>query len=540
MINLVLSSGRRIFANVGVIQAGSLGIVKVATAILVLAVCSSASLAIAQTTTTTISGDVVDLGLGSRDGVQVGMTGHVTKQEMVGGQLQTFEIARFRVTAVESASCSARLTDVGEGWRVESGMEVVFDQPLRPPALDKTVIVIRSNVSDDVAFVDGRRLGPTPQSVEVEPGTYLVRVEKEGYQAVEERVSVVAGQTAQIRASLNEVRLDPAELLRQGNVAWDAQDWERAAERYEGLLAQVPVHPVALSRAAVARQKLEAHRTQVEKERRKREEQGKLAREKEERSKREQALLPLYRETANMFLDQGDRAGAAEWLKKISAVDPDDPFLRATLELVLNDLDQALLASEIDTAEDLLAWVEGVLPEGFGEELETRISSVKRTIEDLYAARSDLKVALVSEDLRQIEEAASRLKELNSDDSLLATANSTLERLRKFVTATFEVEFSQAVNGNSVSLFCDGEQLETIPLDRVKWNMVTGYKGVVRRHDVLIPVGTHEITVGVVLNRMESVQHEFEPGKEYIIKADVAGTGGWVRGKIKELGISEK
>jgi hypothetical protein len=106
----------------------------------------------------TAEGETISLSFGAREGARTGMTGRVTRTEMVGGSLQTFDIATFEVVSVDAGSSEARLTAVGGGQTVAAGDGVVFDQELRPPARDTGVILIRSNVSGDVAYLDGRRL----------------------------------------------------------------------------------------------------------------------------------------------------------------------------------------------------------------------------------------------------------------------------------------------------------------------------------------------------------------------------------------------
>jgi hypothetical protein len=53
-----------------------------------------------------------------------------------------------------------------------------------------------------VVFVDGRRLGPPPQRVDLEAGSHTVRVEKEGFRPFEREVHVIPGRTLEIAARL--------------------------------------------------------------------------------------------------------------------------------------------------------------------------------------------------------------------------------------------------------------------------------------------------------------------------------------------------
>ena len=70
----------------------------------------------------------------------------------------------------------------------------------RPPsneasmkATERATLVVRSNVPDDVVFLDGRRYGPTPLEIEVDPGRYLLKVTKKGFADAERMVDLGPG-----------------------------------------------------------------------------------------------------------------------------------------------------------------------------------------------------------------------------------------------------------------------------------------------------------------------------------------------------------
>jgi len=208
-------------------------------AVLLMMVCSAALPAVEIAAAT---GDEITLDVGSDDGVRTGMTGRVMTRQSVGGTVKSFEIAQFEITAVEPSRSTATLTQVGAGWTVEPGMDLVFDQSLSAPAPGTGTIVIRSNVLGDVAFFEGRRLGPTPQTLEVSPGTYTVRVEKDNYEPVEERVILIAGKETVFRAILTRRDGGQAELLFWDSIktSSDVNDFRAYLKRWpDGLFAEL-------------------------------------------------------------------------------------------------------------------------------------------------------------------------------------------------------------------------------------------------------------------------------------------------------------
>jgi len=63
-------------------------------------------------------------------------------------------------------------------------------------------VEITSGIGGALVSVDGERLGPAPQRVELSAGPHKVRVEKEGFEAYEREVHVVPGRTLALEASL--------------------------------------------------------------------------------------------------------------------------------------------------------------------------------------------------------------------------------------------------------------------------------------------------------------------------------------------------
>ena len=181
---------------------------------------------------------------------------------------------------------------------------------------------------------------------------------------------------------------DPAELLRQGNAAWDRQDWVRAMELYEALLRQVPGHPIAAERGAAARtnvaaqqREAEAARRAAERARREAAERAQQERAQREAAERERRNVPLYRETARTYIDAGQWDKAVEWLRKIAAVDPSDDYLQSVLEKEIQMVERELAAGRLDAAEAGLQRLRGLLPEARSVSVAGKIAAAREAAE---------------------------------------------------------------------------------------------------------------------------------------------------------------
>ncbi len=74
--------------------------------------------------------------------------------------------------------------------------------PSKAPRARAGEVEVSSSASGSVVFVDGRRIGPAPQTIGLEAGAHSVRVEKEGFQRFEREVQIVPGRTLQLEARL--------------------------------------------------------------------------------------------------------------------------------------------------------------------------------------------------------------------------------------------------------------------------------------------------------------------------------------------------
>ncbi len=82
-----------------------------------------------------------------------------------------------------------------------SGPTAPIDTPTTPPAR-KATLTIRSNVVGDQVYINGLAKGSTRLDLELDPGSYRVRVEKAGYDPFEQRIELAAGEARVVRAQL--------------------------------------------------------------------------------------------------------------------------------------------------------------------------------------------------------------------------------------------------------------------------------------------------------------------------------------------------
>ncbi|MDD5563891.1 MAG: SUMF1/EgtB/PvdO family nonheme iron enzyme [Thermoanaerobaculaceae bacterium] len=272
--------------------------IAVVTAVAVL--CAGAALGFGRITAR--NGDVVTLSVGSRDGVEAGMSGDVVKVVEAGGQAQPTVIASFVVTEVGERSSRARLERIQTGFDGDpmQGLPVAFDRPLKKPEAAGPAAQATPPPSTQQAPAPNAPAAPPPATQGTPP----------------------ANPTPQLSG-------DPVQLLNQAGAAWDRQEWERAAELYEALLRVMPDDPMAVKRAAAARAKVQAAQAALAQER---------------------TNLPVYREKAKAFLDAGNWNAAVEWLQRIAAADPNDAYLASVVEGRRHDAERALAEGRFDDA----------------------------------------------------------------------------------------------------------------------------------------------------------------------------------------------
>ena len=84
--------------------------------------------------------------------------------------------------------------------------------PKKPPPPAK--LTVRSNVTGDLVYIDGKRHGPTRLDLELAPGTHLVRIEKDGYEVFQTEIELSAGASRTLRTELERATPQPGESFR--------------------------------------------------------------------------------------------------------------------------------------------------------------------------------------------------------------------------------------------------------------------------------------------------------------------------------------
>ncbi|VFM94999.1 MAG: PEGA domain-containing protein [Candidatus Kentron sp. G] len=91
----------------------------------------------------------------------------------------------------------------------------IMVRKLARPAVIMGQLVVGSNVSGDTVYIDGKAVGPTdPGAHELAPGEYTIRVEKEGFEPFETKVTLVAGEEETVRARLAASTPTPGQTFR--------------------------------------------------------------------------------------------------------------------------------------------------------------------------------------------------------------------------------------------------------------------------------------------------------------------------------------
>jgi len=130
------------------------------------------------------------------------------------------------------------------------------------PDLERGAVIVRSNVTNDQVLLDGRVIGSTPLRRMLDPGTYVVRVTKDGWEPWEGEARVLAGDEVVLFANLGkepsegtrdgqEASLDLVEL---GLAALDNRQYDRAIALFEELTELRPGDDVGRRLLARARE----------------------------------------------------------------------------------------------------------------------------------------------------------------------------------------------------------------------------------------------------------------------------------------------
>ena len=128
-----------------------------------------------------VDGMRVVLSAGADQGIRPGMEAKVVRSEIVGGAERQLAIALIRVIAADRSSAEADVVEIGAGWTLESGAEVVFDEPLEPARVAVYPLVVRTRPSGAAVTINGSNQGGSPIEVELQAGSYRVGAVARGF-----------------------------------------------------------------------------------------------------------------------------------------------------------------------------------------------------------------------------------------------------------------------------------------------------------------------------------------------------------------------
>ncbi len=138
--------------------------------------------------------DTIKLDIGSDDGIKVGDTGRIYYLIKVGDREKPIFIAKVTITQVQEKVATARIKEkTGE---VKIGFLVEVD-------VKGGSLTVQSEPTGATVFVNSRSVGMTPyEEVDTSPGSYRIRIIKEGHEAWEEEVTVKLGKKVEVLAQL--------------------------------------------------------------------------------------------------------------------------------------------------------------------------------------------------------------------------------------------------------------------------------------------------------------------------------------------------
>ncbi len=148
--------------------------------------------------------ETIKLDIGSDDGIKVGDSGRIFYLIKVGDREKPIYIAKFTITQVQEKVATARIKEkTGE---VKIGFLVEVE-------VKGGSLVIQTEPVGATIFINGRSVGVSPyEEKEVSPGSYRIRIIKEGHEAWEEEVTVKIGKKAEVFAQLKKTWMDPQPL----------------------------------------------------------------------------------------------------------------------------------------------------------------------------------------------------------------------------------------------------------------------------------------------------------------------------------------
>jgi sulfatase modifying factor 1 len=146
---------------------------------------------------TSVQRDVLKLDKGTDDGIQVGDTGRVFYIIKVGEREKAIYIAKFTITQVKEDLATAKITE--KTGDVKAGFLVEVD-------VKAGGLVIQTEPIGAAILINGKSVGVSPyEEKEVSPGSYQIRILKEGYEAWDREVAVKLGKREEVFAQLKKL-----------------------------------------------------------------------------------------------------------------------------------------------------------------------------------------------------------------------------------------------------------------------------------------------------------------------------------------------
>jgi sulfatase modifying factor 1 len=146
---------------------------------------------------TSVQRDVIKLDKGTDDGIQTGDSGRVFYIIKVGEREKAIYIAKFTITQAKEDLATAKITEkTGE---VKVGFLVEVD-------VKGGGLVIQTEPVGAAILINGKSVGVSPyEEKEVSPGSYQIRIVKEGYEAWDREVAIRLGKREEVFAQLKKL-----------------------------------------------------------------------------------------------------------------------------------------------------------------------------------------------------------------------------------------------------------------------------------------------------------------------------------------------
>jgi sulfatase modifying factor 1 len=143
---------------------------------------------------TSVLRDTIKLDIGSDEGIQLGDIGKVFYLIQVGDKEKPIFIAKVTITQVQEKVATARIKEkTGE---VKVGFLVEVE-------VKGGGFWVQTEPVGATVFINGRSVGVSPyEEVDAPPGSYRIRIIKEGHEAWEEEVTVKLGKKIEVLAQL--------------------------------------------------------------------------------------------------------------------------------------------------------------------------------------------------------------------------------------------------------------------------------------------------------------------------------------------------